>query len=249
MALDPTATEAADAALWKAHPELDGRELTMNAADAPLRSEWLADYNSALSGKGSASNASKPVASPTTQCPLLQAVSSAAEVGDKLHILDFVEDAAQEGIRQSATENAFADGLTSLTAKKIGAAAVKDSDALEGLGILGAGLSFISAAEATGEVLGSENYDDKVKAASKAFGAMTTGVAGIVAGATASAYLAPVVAAATVAGLAAAGITAPAWVPAAAAGAAAVAVAATVAFVANKLWNKFADDKVQGLLR
>jgi uncharacterized Zn-binding protein involved in type VI secretion/tetratricopeptide (TPR) repeat protein len=44
------AVKAANEALWKAHPELKGRQLTMGPKDAALRKEWMASYHSALGG-------------------------------------------------------------------------------------------------------------------------------------------------------------------------------------------------------
>jgi Permuted papain-like amidase enzyme, YaeF/YiiX, C92 family len=51
MSLDPAAVVAANAALWQSHPELGGRQLTTDPADAALRQEWLIAYNAELAKK------------------------------------------------------------------------------------------------------------------------------------------------------------------------------------------------------
>lgn len=48
MSLDPAAVAAANAALWNAHPNLGGRQLTTGPADAALRQEWLSAYNAEM---------------------------------------------------------------------------------------------------------------------------------------------------------------------------------------------------------
>jgi hypothetical protein len=48
QALKSAAVKAANEALWKAHPELKGRQLTMEPKDAALRKEWMQSYNAAL---------------------------------------------------------------------------------------------------------------------------------------------------------------------------------------------------------
>jgi hypothetical protein len=42
--LDTSAVASANQALWKAHPELNGRQLTMGPEDAALRKEWMDAY-------------------------------------------------------------------------------------------------------------------------------------------------------------------------------------------------------------
>jgi hypothetical protein len=49
MSLDPNAVRLANERLWKAHPELGRRALTLDAADAALRAEWLRYYKDAAS--------------------------------------------------------------------------------------------------------------------------------------------------------------------------------------------------------
>lgn len=51
MSLDPAAVAAANRAVWAAHPELGGRQLTGDPADAALRQEWMAAYNAELAKK------------------------------------------------------------------------------------------------------------------------------------------------------------------------------------------------------
>ena len=51
MSLDPAASNAANAAVWAAHPGLAGRQLTTDPADAPLRQEWRNAYNAELAKK------------------------------------------------------------------------------------------------------------------------------------------------------------------------------------------------------
>jgi len=62
--LNPAAVKAANAALWKTHPEMHGRQLTMDPKDAALRKEWMGDYNKAL-----AKASGKAVGSPSQPCP------------------------------------------------------------------------------------------------------------------------------------------------------------------------------------
>lgn len=74
MALDPTAVIIANQKLWNAHPELGGRQLTSNAADSSLRSEWMTYYNSAVAAAAGPpaaipSPAAAPAVSPVVACP------------------------------------------------------------------------------------------------------------------------------------------------------------------------------------
>jgi hypothetical protein len=51
MSLDPAAIRIANQRLWAAHPELGGRALGTDAADAPLRAEWQRYYTEAANKK------------------------------------------------------------------------------------------------------------------------------------------------------------------------------------------------------
>ena len=44
MELDPKAVMVANEMLWKRHPELLGRQLTMGPADTAYRREWMENY-------------------------------------------------------------------------------------------------------------------------------------------------------------------------------------------------------------
>ena len=61
--LNADAVKAADAALWKAHPELNGRQLTMATADKDYRKEWVDLYQAALK------NGATPPAAPAPPVP------------------------------------------------------------------------------------------------------------------------------------------------------------------------------------
>ncbi len=68
LPLNPDAVKAADEALYKNHPELDGRKLTMGPEDGALRKEWMDSYLAA----GGAVDSPKPPSpppGPTTPCP------------------------------------------------------------------------------------------------------------------------------------------------------------------------------------
>jgi uncharacterized Zn-binding protein involved in type VI secretion len=56
-ALSRAAVKAANEALWKAHPELRGRQLTMGPKDAALRKEWMQSYRAAAAGERTPSGA------------------------------------------------------------------------------------------------------------------------------------------------------------------------------------------------
>lgn len=72
--LSPQAIEAANQGLWQAHPELKGRQLTMEPADARYRKEWFDRYQAALKPSVPGPSASPPVvpkppASSVQSCP------------------------------------------------------------------------------------------------------------------------------------------------------------------------------------
>jgi hypothetical protein len=68
MALDPKAVKTANEALWKAHPELKGRQLTMEPKDAALRKEWMENYRSSVNTSNTPPNSG--VATAMQPCPL-----------------------------------------------------------------------------------------------------------------------------------------------------------------------------------
>lgn len=51
MSLDRATVSAANEALWKAHPELGGRQLTTGSPDAALRHEWMQAYEAEVTKK------------------------------------------------------------------------------------------------------------------------------------------------------------------------------------------------------
>ncbi|MET0649850.1 MAG: YiiX/YebB-like N1pC/P60 family cysteine hydrolase, partial [Pyrinomonadaceae bacterium] len=61
MSLDPNAVRLANQQLWKAHPELKGRALTTDPADAALRAEWHQYYKAATTA-----SAPPPTTKPAT---------------------------------------------------------------------------------------------------------------------------------------------------------------------------------------
>jgi hypothetical protein len=65
--LDASAVALANDALWGAHPELGGRQLTMGPEDAALRKEWMDAYV-ALGGKVEEKKPDTPT-NPVQQCP------------------------------------------------------------------------------------------------------------------------------------------------------------------------------------
>src|SRR5215467_6632085 len=71
MALNPTATAAANAKLWKEHPELRGRQLSRKPEDAALREEWLKNYREAEVGGPLPPDAESEVEvkAPAASCP------------------------------------------------------------------------------------------------------------------------------------------------------------------------------------
>ncbi len=69
LPLNPDAVKAADQALFKNHPELNGRKLTMAPEDGALRKEWMDSYLAASGGPAPPSAPTSPPAAPTTPCP------------------------------------------------------------------------------------------------------------------------------------------------------------------------------------
>lgn len=67
--LNAGAVTAANEALWTAHPELKGRQLTMGPEDAALRKEWMDAYIAA-GGQVEGGDPPKPPEDPVTPCPL-----------------------------------------------------------------------------------------------------------------------------------------------------------------------------------
>jgi len=93
-ALSPSATKAANEALWAAHPELRGRQLSSGPEDAALRAEWMRSY------RGAASPApTKAVGSPCATCAAVTAVTE-QEIQEEVSKL-----------RQLLIELSNADGL------------------------------------------------------------------------------------------------------------------------------------------
>lgn len=66
--LDCRALEAANRALWKKHPELKGRKLTMDPSDYKYRKEWMDEYIKA-EGKAQSSKPQRKPDAPITSCP------------------------------------------------------------------------------------------------------------------------------------------------------------------------------------
>jgi len=76
MSLDPAAVQIANERLWAAHPELAGRQLTADPADAALRQEWRNHYNAAVAAAVPpppavvpAPAAPPPAVAPVAACP------------------------------------------------------------------------------------------------------------------------------------------------------------------------------------
>lgn len=67
MSLSRSAVATANATLWKMHPELKGRQLTLEPNDAPLRKEWLDAYNAA----DPVALQHKPVSIPVQPCQVV----------------------------------------------------------------------------------------------------------------------------------------------------------------------------------
>lgn len=91
MPLDEKACAAADQDFFAAHPELNGRQLTMEPADAKMRQEWMALYAKNEAGQKPPPPAKKPD-DPVAPCPLKKKsikgrfVETKLKCGDKGHV-------------------------------------------------------------------------------------------------------------------------------------------------------------------
>ena len=81
--MDPKAVRLANQQLWAAHPELAGRQLTDDPADAALRAEWSRYYKDDAANDANNSFSSKPVGSPQQPCPLNSKCAALADARDK----------------------------------------------------------------------------------------------------------------------------------------------------------------------
>lgn len=81
MSLDASAVKIANERLWKAHPELGGRLLTNDPADAALRAEWRKYYNDAVAASAPPpAVAPAPVAAPAAPAPVVSCPAAPAPV-------------------------------------------------------------------------------------------------------------------------------------------------------------------------
>lgn len=77
--LNPAAVQAANKAIWNAHPELRGRSLTMEPGDYTYRKEWIDAY-AASGGKMQKAESTGALGSPVQTCQnALMTESAAAE--------------------------------------------------------------------------------------------------------------------------------------------------------------------------
>jgi hypothetical protein len=85
LPLNPDAVKEADEELYKNHPELGWRKLTMSPEDGTLRKEWMDSYLRA-GGEVEDPKAPAPPACPTTPCPAAPEALPANWINDILAI-------------------------------------------------------------------------------------------------------------------------------------------------------------------